>query len=45
MPKKYQNIRVFARKALHDKGFALYLVFSGQREFLMRYHYNGLMFT
>lgn len=44
IPKAYHNIRLVAVKSNHHEGFDFFLDFSGQREFLMSYAYNGLIF-
>lgn len=45
VPKKYHNIRIVAKNSADYNSFNLYLDFSGQREFLMSYKSNGLIFT
>lgn len=45
MEKAGRNVKVYAVNNGTDKGFSVYLDFSGQLEFLMTRRHNGLLFS
>jgi hypothetical protein len=40
-----RNIRVKAENNGKKEGFNIYIIFSGQKEFLMHHRHNGLLYT
>lgn len=44
MKRHNRNIRVYAENNGNRKGFNIYLVFSGQREYLTTHRHNGAIY-